>query len=332
MCCLCALQDKGLALTNRAIGSGKWKKLRITILDRDGWQCAVCGRPAHTVDHIVPRVKDCRSYAFEPSVFNLEILARNLFNNYLEANITIIPLAVGATTGSNMLHMSSMELGGAFSSIGEAISSGGEKLKSCFRFQTMAVSMDDAIEKLGFPQPDYLKIDVDGLEHRVLEGEPQCLQKVKSVLVEMTNKVQVFVGRHTLSNGNPKYLNYPSGVELPVHPSYLKQREKSIILVEGIFDMLNLYDKGIKNSICCFGTNTLQNSLKQKLMPFKAQGVTHIFVLFDGDDAGQKAAKHLKPILEENEFIVEIIKLPDNIDPGELSKEYIDSIREYIAR
>ena len=57
MCCICALQDKGLALTNRAIGSGKWKKLRITILDRDGWQCAVCGRPAHTVDHIVPRVK-----------------------------------------------------------------------------------------------------------------------------------------------------------------------------------------------------------------------------------------------------------------------------------
>ena len=49
------------------------------------------------------KFKDCRSYAFEPSVFNLEILARNLFNNYLEANITIIPLAVGVTTGSNML-------------------------------------------------------------------------------------------------------------------------------------------------------------------------------------------------------------------------------------
>ena len=46
-----------MALSNREIGSGKWKKLRITILDRDGWQCALCGRPAHTVDHIIPRVK-----------------------------------------------------------------------------------------------------------------------------------------------------------------------------------------------------------------------------------------------------------------------------------
>ena len=44
-------------MSSKAIGSGKWKKLRITILDRDGWQCASCGRPAHTVDHIIPRVK-----------------------------------------------------------------------------------------------------------------------------------------------------------------------------------------------------------------------------------------------------------------------------------
>ncbi len=42
---------------DREIGSNKWKKLRITILDRDGWSCAVCHGPAHTVDHIIPRVK-----------------------------------------------------------------------------------------------------------------------------------------------------------------------------------------------------------------------------------------------------------------------------------
>jgi hypothetical protein len=44
-------------MSEREIGSGKWKKLRITILDRDGWQCAICHKPAHTVDHIIPRVK-----------------------------------------------------------------------------------------------------------------------------------------------------------------------------------------------------------------------------------------------------------------------------------
>ena len=46
-----------MVLSKRAIGSGKWQKLRIQILDRDGWVCVVCNRPAHTVDHIIPRVK-----------------------------------------------------------------------------------------------------------------------------------------------------------------------------------------------------------------------------------------------------------------------------------
>ena len=56
-----------------------------------------------------------------------------------------------------------------------------------------------------------------------------------------------------------------------------------------------------------FGTNTLQNNTKQKLLPFKAQGVTHVYLMFDGDEAGQKAARSLKPLIEECEFIVEII-------------------------
>lgn len=151
-------------------------------------------------------------------------------------------------------------------------------------------------------------------------------------ITDITNKIQVFVGRHTLSNGNPKYLNYPSGVEMPLYPSYLQEPQKSIVLVEGIFDMLNLYDKGLKNSICCFGTNIIQNSTKEKLLPFKAQGVTHIYILFDGDEAGEKAAKQLKPVLEQDEFIVEIIKLPDGLDPGELDQIDVTSIKEYTTK
>lgn len=132
------------------------------------------------------KFKQCRCYAFEPSVFNLEILARNIFYNRLEDNIVVVPLAVGAKTGPDMLHMSSTELGGAFSSFSEPVASGGEKLNVRFRFSALALSLDNAVEKLGLPQPDHLKIDVDGLEHRVLEGGPRCLQKIKSALVEMT--------------------------------------------------------------------------------------------------------------------------------------------------
>jgi len=47
-----------MALTGkRAIGSGKWKKLRLEILARDGYTCSACYGTATTVDHIWPRSK-----------------------------------------------------------------------------------------------------------------------------------------------------------------------------------------------------------------------------------------------------------------------------------
>ena len=30
-----------------------------------------------------------------------------------------------------------------------------------------------------------------------------------------------------------------------------------MILVEGIFDVLNLHDKGLPNAVCCFGTRNI---------------------------------------------------------------------------
>jgi DNA primase len=149
---------------------------------------------------------------------------------------------------------------------------------------------------------------------------------------DITGKIVVFVGRHTLSNGNPRYINYPSGVKMPVFPSHLPSGYQSMVIVEGVFDMLNLYDKGLENVVCAFGTNTLQNDTNQKLLPFKAQGITHIYLLFDGDEAGDKAAKALKPLIEAENFIVEIIKLPDGTDPGELDMIEVRSIAEYITK
>jgi DNA primase len=164
--------------------------------------------------------------------------------------------------------------------------------------------------------------------HQVEKLQDRIIFPIKDI----TGKTVVYVARHMLSNGNPRYVNYPSKVQMPVFPVRLPAASKSLVLVEGIFDMLNLYDKGLKNVVCTFGTNTLQNDTKLKLLPFKAQGVSHIYILFDGDDAGERAAQTLKPLIEECEFIVEIIKLPDGTDPGELDQADIESISEYIKK
>lgn len=150
-------------------------------------------------------------------------------------------------------------------------------------------------------------------------------------IYDVRDKVAVYAARHTLSNGNPRYIYYPESTSLPIYPVKYKEGPYSTaILVEGMFDMLNMHDKGCYNVTCVFGTNTLHKDLAIKLLPLKTQGITKIFILFDGDEAGRKAAGILKPLIEEQQFVVEIINLPDDMDPGDMDQEYVDSIREYV--
>ena len=44
-------------MSKKALGTQKWKDLRLRVLARDGRICWVCQSEATQVDHIVPRVK-----------------------------------------------------------------------------------------------------------------------------------------------------------------------------------------------------------------------------------------------------------------------------------
>lgn len=157
----------------------------------------------------------------------------------------------------------------------------------------------------------------------------QLEDRVVFPIYDITNKLTVCIGRHALSNGNPRYVIYPRGKQVPLYPSIFEEPIRSIVLVEGIFDMLNMYDKGARNVVCCFGTSTLKGDVKNRLMPYKAQGVQKVFILFDGDTAGREAAAQLKPLIEAENLLVEIVELPDDTDPGNLSQEDVSSIKEY---
>jgi len=161
---------------------------------------------------------------------------------------------------------------------------------------------------------------------------PALTDRIIFPITDISGKIRVFVARHMHSNSNPKYINYPKHVEIPLFPPTVPLHTDYAILVEGIFDFLNLYDKGLENCICVFGTNTLQKNTSMKLLPLKAQGVSKIFILFDGDKAGRAAASFLKPLIEAEGFEVEVLDLPNDVDPGELSEEDVLSIKEYCAK
>lgn len=146
----------------------------------------------------------------------------------------------------------------------------------------------------------------------------------------VSGRIKFFVGRYINSDANPKYLYYPDHSYIGCFPEIISKEYNTVVLVEGLFDFLNLYDKGIKNVVCVFGTQTLKNNIKEKLIVYKAQGISKIILLFDGDIAGRSAAKELKPLIEAEDFVVEIVDLPDDEDPGSLSQEDVDTLKEYI--
>ena len=129
--------------------------------------------------------KSCKVVAIEPSIFNLEILAKNIALNKAERLVTIFPIALTNQNSQGLFSMSSDEVGGALSTFGKEYGYDGKKLDFKFQFQVIGMRMDNAVDLWGLDQPDYVKVDVDGIEHLVLEGFGEKLKKVKSLLIEV---------------------------------------------------------------------------------------------------------------------------------------------------
>ena len=137
-----------------------------------------------------------------------------------------------------------------------------------------------------------------------------------------------FIGRNMFSEVPPKYMVYPSGKSLPVFPPFAKPINGAMILVEGMFDLLNLYDKGLTNVITGFG---ITNITAKRLSPYKLGGVSKIYVFFDGDKPGRNAAKKVFEDLKDT-FIVDYtsLVLEEGKDPGDLSKDEVSQIIDYL--
>jgi FkbM family methyltransferase len=133
------------------------------------------------------RARGCRVFAFEPSVFNLELLARNIFLNELTDKVAIVPLPLSEELSLSKLNMTTTDWGGALSTFGQGFGHDGKPIRKVFEFPTIGLSMIDAVDLLKIPRPDYLKMDVDGIEHLILKGGMPVLRGVKGCLIEIND-------------------------------------------------------------------------------------------------------------------------------------------------
>ena len=156
-----------------------------------------------------------------------------------------------------------------------------------------------------------------------LHHETQFNGRVVFPIRDITGKVVAFNGRHMTITDKVKYMIYPPHATMPLYPASVKPIKGRVILVEGIFDMVNLFDKGLFNTICCFGTNTIT---ADKLSILKMQDIMGVDIVFDGDEPGRKAAENVKFLAERAGLVTRVVDLGQNIDPGGLAESQVQKL------
>jgi DNA primase len=169
------------------------------------------------------------------------------------------------------------------------------------------------------------------------------VDRVVFPITDINNDLIGFIGRYIHSDADPKYKVVPSKTKLPLYPIKVEAIQNSIIVVEGIFDMLNLYDKGLTNVVTGFGISRGQlpkmkyrrrrerkaQEVLEDFSLYKLQGITRVYIMFDGDEPGKEAAAGLKEILK-NDFICDTIDIENGEDPGKFTKEKVEALKDLL--
>ena len=131
--------------------------------------------------------KNSKVFSFEPSFFNLELLARNIYSNKLNGKIVIIPLPLNDKISISNFDLTSTDWGGALSTFEKGFNDSGEAIDANFSYKTLGISLDQLVETFNLPNPSYIKIDVDGLEHFIISGGRNLISKASEILIEVND-------------------------------------------------------------------------------------------------------------------------------------------------
>ena len=135
-----------------------------------------------------------------------------------------------------------------------------------------------------------------------------------------TGDVLAFSARVVNPEDQPKYLNsnesvvfHKGGVLFGLNQSarYIRSQDLAVV-VEGNMDMISIYQAGIKNCVAIMGTAFTADQAK-----ILQRMTKNVVILFDADDAGQRAAERSLPILLSQGIFPRGLTLKDAKDPDE---------------
>jgi DNA primase len=136
-------------------------------------------------------------------------------------------------------------------------------------------------------------------------------------------------GGRDLSGGSPaKYMNSPetliynkSEILFGLNQSRRAiSKENSVILVEGYFDVISMFQSGIENVVAISGT-----ALSEKQAKLLARYTKAAFISLDGDSAGQAATERCIEVLLSQSFAIKVVNLTNDngekTDPDSLVRQ-----------
>jgi DNA primase len=132
-------------------------------------------------------------------------------------------------------------------------------------------------------------------------------------------------GGRIVGEGEPKYLNSPESQiynkSRMLFGLYQQKdsirRQRKAVLVEGNFDLLALVAKGVDLAVAPLGTALTREQLRL-LKPL----VDDVILLFDGDEAGRKAAERSVPLFLTEQMSGRVALLPEGHDPDTFINEF----------
>ncbi len=140
----------------------------------------------------------CTVYAFEPEALNYAQLSRNIHLNGLSG--IVLPCCLAVTdrlcfdrfylNPDNFEKMAGGQLvsGSSLHCFGATVDYSGRCFSPFHQQGTVGVSLDELWQVWGLDFPNHIKIDVDGLEEKIIAGGAETLgdRRLKSVLVEVS--------------------------------------------------------------------------------------------------------------------------------------------------
>ncbi|MBM3358612.1 MAG: FkbM family methyltransferase [Betaproteobacteria bacterium] len=138
------------------------------------------------------RTRGARVYAFEPEAQNFALLNKNILVNGLGGKVTAYCVALSDSADFSLLYVSGFTQGGSGHTFGADLDHHLRPRVSPFAQGCVSTTLDALVASGALPVPTHIKIDVDGLEHRVLAGCSSTLRdpRVKSVLVEINSGLE----------------------------------------------------------------------------------------------------------------------------------------------